>query len=90
MQSNERVCRKSERKIARYSCRGESKGQRGTEWRMCEMNAQDDTHSCDSGGEGESFRRGFLLCGESPTSLYRGHIQNVSPQKHKFPNTRDD
>lgn len=34
-------------------------------------------------GEGESFRRGFLLRGDSLTSLY-GHIQNVSSQTHKF------
>lgn len=33
-------------------------------------------------GEGESFRRGFLLHGDSVTSLYRGQIQNVSTQWH--------
>lgn len=47
------------------------------------MNALNDKHPCDSGGEGESFRRGFLLRGDSVTSPYPGHIQNVSPKKDK-------
>ncbi len=36
----------------------------------CVMNAQNDKHSCDSGGE--SSRRGFLLRGDSLTSLCHG------------------